>query len=251
MRRGPVVIAHRGSRFLWPENTMEAFAGAVALGVRHLETDVRITADGVVVCLHDATVDRTTDGAGPVGSLSFREVAALDAGFRHRSSAGFSHRGRGIRVPALEELVTSFPDVELVIDLKTPTAIEPLLGLFRSHRLHERAIVGSFCDRWLVELKRRSGGIIRTSTGARSTRRWLLASRLGLRPPRSDSLYVPLQLRGVPVVDTRLLEVARSFGVPVNVWTVNREDELERLARMGVDGLITDRPDLALAGARG
>src|SRR5690554_3867879 len=104
MAISPAVVAHRGSRYFWPENTMVAFEGAVATGVTHIETDLRVTADGVVVCHHDRTVDRTTDGSGPVDAMTFDELDRLDAGYRHRGDEGFPHRGSGVRVPALEEL---------------------------------------------------------------------------------------------------------------------------------------------------
>ncbi|MGH8916182.1 MAG: glycerophosphodiester phosphodiesterase family protein, partial [Acidimicrobiia bacterium] len=103
--RPPVAIAHRGSRLLWPENTMEAFSRAVSLGFRHVETDIRLTADGVLVCIHDPTVDRTTEGTGPVSGFDYESLSALDAGFRHGGAGGHRFRGKGIRVPTLEEVI--------------------------------------------------------------------------------------------------------------------------------------------------
>ena len=91
------VVAHRGSRILWPENTMLAFANALDLGADHLETDLRLTADGHVICFHDPTVDRTTEGTGPVSSFPLDDLRGLDAGFRHRMDGEFPFRGRGIR----------------------------------------------------------------------------------------------------------------------------------------------------------
>nr|PZN35517.1 MAG: hypothetical protein DIU67_03115 [Actinomycetota bacterium] len=244
----PVVVAHRGSRYLWPENTMVAFEGAVRAGATHIETDLRVTADGVVVCLHDPAVDRTTEGHGLVHSMEFARIRSLDAGYRHRGVGGFPYRGAGVKVPALEELVTSFPDVQLILEMKTGAVIPGLLRLFATYDLYDRAVVGSFGDRWLDEVRRASGGRIRTSTGLRATRRWVVAARTGRRPPRDAAvLHVPVGFRGVPVVDGRLVSLAHALEVPVFVWTVNRPDEMRTLAGLGVDGLITDRPDLALA----
>lgn len=225
---------------------MVAFEGAVATGVTHIETDLRATADGVVVCLHDPTVDRTTDGSGHVAALTFEELGRLDAGFRHRGDGGFPYRGVGAVVPALSELVTSFPDVQLVLEIKSSSVIPGLIGLFASHDLYERAVVGSFRERWLDEVRRASGGRIRTSTGTGRTRDWIIAARTG-RDPRVPvaALHVPLRFRGVPVVDERLVATAHRHGVPVHVWTVNRLEEMRMLTTLGVDGLITDRPDLA------
>jgi glycerophosphoryl diester phosphodiesterase len=247
----PVVIAHRGSRLLWPENTLEAYSAVVDMGVRHVETDVRITGDGRLLCLHDASVDRTTDGSGPVSSLTFSDLSELDAGYRHRTTEGFPFRGRGIRVPAFEELATSFPDVEIVVDLKTPWAIGELVRTVDRLRLHDRVVVGSFRDGWLAMVRKLSRGRIRISSGAATTRRWVLASRLGRMPRRvPDALHVPVQYGGVRVVDQVLIDRARDAGVPVNVWTVNDPVEMRRLAALGVDGLITDRPDLAEGAVR-
>lgn len=225
---------------------MVAFEGAVATGVTHVETDLRVTADGVVVCHHDRTVDRTTDGSGPVDAMTFDELDRLDAGYRHRGDEGFPHRGSGVRVPALEELLTSFPDLQLVLEVKDGSVVPGLLQLFETHDLYDRAVVGSFRERWLDEIRRASSGRVRTSTGTRGTRDWIVAARAGTRPrTRAAALHVPVRFRGIPVVDRRLIETARRQAVPVYVWTVNDPREMQRLADLGVDGLITDRPDLA------
>ena len=123
---------------------MEAFVGAVELGYRHLETDLRVTGDGVLVCLHDPTVDRTTDGSGPVTELSFDELSSLDAGYRQDGSRGSNLPGPGIRVPMLEEAVLAFPEVSFVVDLKTENLVKPLHDLIERLGLHDRLIVGLF-----------------------------------------------------------------------------------------------------------
>jgi glycerophosphoryl diester phosphodiesterase len=241
----PVAIAHRGSRLLWPENTMEAFSGAVALGYRHLETDLHLTRDGTLVCFHDHTVDRTTDGSGQVSELTFDELGKLDAGYRHVGSEGPVFRGKGLRVPSLEEAVLTFPDVAFVVDLKTEHLVGPLKDLIDRLALHDRLIVGSFSDRRLDEFRAVAGSRVATSTGAAASRSWLLASRLG-RGVRSDAaaLQLPRRSRGVKVVDSRLIEAAHGLGLQVHVWTVNRPAEMVEMLDLGVDGIITDRPDL-------
>src|SRR5690606_31895758 len=109
------VVAHRGSRILWPENTMLAFGSALDAGADHLETDLHATADGHLVCFHDHTVDRTTDGTGPVSRFDLAELRRLDAGYRHRLDGDFPFRGRGIRVPTLGEVLATFPDIGVVV----------------------------------------------------------------------------------------------------------------------------------------
>jgi glycerophosphoryl diester phosphodiesterase len=241
----PTAIAHRGSRLLWPENTMEAFSRAVSLGYRHLETDLHVSADGVVVCIHDPTVDRTTESAGPVVSLTYDDLSALDAGFRHRGPDGHVFRGMGLRVPTLEELVVSFPDVCVVVDLKSEGVVGPLSDLVDRLGLQERLIVGSFSDSRLDEFRAASPGGVATSTGAAVSRRWVAASRLG-RVVRSEAaaLQLPRWSRGVRVVTRPLLDLAHSVGLQVHVWTVNDPAEMEELLDLGVDAIITDRPDL-------
>lgn len=241
----PVAIAHRGSRLLWPENTMEAFAGAVSLGFRHLETDLHLTSDGVLVCHHDLTVDRTTDGSGKVVDHSFDQLTSLDAGYRHVGAEGHVFRGLGIRVPALEEAVLAFPEVSFVVDLKTDRSIEPLHRLVERLGLHDRLIVGSFSDRRLREFRALSEGRVATSTGAAASRSWLLASRIG-RGVRGESgaLQLPVRSRGIRVVDRRLVATAHAHGLQVHAWTVNDPAEMTALLDIEVDGIITDRPDL-------
>ena len=243
--RPPIAIAHRGSRLLWPENTMEAFSGAVSLGYRHIETDIHLTADRVLVCHHDLTVDRTTEGSGRVRDLTFEQLSELDAGYRHLRTEGLVFRGAGVRIPALEEVLLAFPEVSFVVDLKTDDLIDPLHQLIERLGLHDRLIVGSFSDRRLEEFRSVSRGRVATSTGAALSRSWLIASRVG-RGVRSEAraLQLPIRSRGVRVVDRRLVTAAHDRGLQVHVWTVNDPAEMTSLLDIGVDGIITDRPDL-------
>ena len=230
---------------LWPENTMEAFSGAVGLGYRHIETDLRLTRDGTLVCLHDHTLDRTTDGKGPVSEVTFDQLAEFDAGHQHRGPEGTVFRGKGIRVPTLEEAVLAFPDVCFVVDLKTENLVGPLNDLIDRLGLHDRLIVGSFSDRRLDEFRAVAGNRVATSSGAALARSWLLASRMG-RGVRCDAvaLQLPRRSRGIKVIDRRLVEAAHGLGLQVHVWTVNQPTEMSELLELGIDGIITDRPDL-------
>jgi glycerophosphoryl diester phosphodiesterase len=243
--RPPLAIAHRGSRLLWPENTMEAFSQAVSLGYRHLETDLHLTADGVLVCIHDHTVDRTTDGRGPVSQFALADLDRLDAGFRHGGADRHRFRAKGVRVPTLEEAVRSFPEVSFVVDLKTEDLVQPLTDLVERLGLHDRLIVGSFSDARLAEFRAASGGRVPTSTGSALSRAWLLASRMGRGVEcEASALQLPRRVRGVRVIDRRLVAVAHARGLQVHVWTVNEPVEMADLLDLGVDGIITDRPDL-------
>lgn len=236
---GPVAIAHRGSRLLWPENTMVAFQGAVSLGFRWLETDLHLASDGEVMCIHDDTVDRTTDGTGPVASLTRRELERLDAG---RAMTGFEGAGHG--VPGLDEVLLSFPDVNLVVDLKQDRLEKPLLALLRRLGAADRVVVGSFSDRRLRRLRRIGGGNVLTSAGPLAVGVVRLLSTVGRVPRVADALQIPERIGIVRLVDPRLVAGAKAAGMAVHVWTVNQPEDMHRLLEWGVTGIVTDRPDL-------
>jgi glycerophosphoryl diester phosphodiesterase len=243
--RPPVPIAHRGSRILWPENTDTSFQGAYDLGYRHFETDLHLTADGVLVCFHDPTVDRTTNATGRVEHMSLADLQALDPGYRHGTPDGFTFRESGAKIPTLQWLLTTFPDTSVVLDLKSDGLAEPLSALIDDMGAHDRLIVGSFSDARLAKFRAITNGRVPTSVGPTIARLWVLASRVGRGGGgEGDALQLPPRMRGVRVVDERLVEAAHRAGLQVHVWTVNEPTEMTRLLDMGVDGLITDRPDL-------
>ena len=242
-REAPFAAAHRGSRLLWPENTMPAFQGAYDLGVRVFETDLHATADGVLVAFHDATLERTTDAVGPISDRSIDDLGGIDAGHRFEREGDHPHRARGVRIPTLEEVVSTFPDVALILDMKAP-GLEPLLaGLIERLDLAERVIVGSFSDARLRRFRHMAGHVA-TSAGPREAlagraRSW---ARLASASP-ADVFQVPVRA-GVRVVDRAFVAAAHAADKHVHVWTVNEESEMRRLLDLGVDGIITDRPDL-------
>lgn len=240
----PFGVAHRGSRLLWPENTMEAFAGAVALGFDWLETDLHLTRDGVIVCIHDDTLDRTTDASGLVSERTWSEVEALDAGHRHEMEGDVPFRGRGIRVPTLEELATTFPHTRLIVDLKQDGLEAPLWDLIVRLDLAERVIVGSFSDARLRRFRRLSGGRVATSTGPmRSVSAWL-GALAGRAPALAPSVQFPETVGRLRPITARSVTGLKRGGIQVHVWTVNEPDRMLALLDIGVDALITDRPDL-------
>ncbi len=241
----PIAIAHRGSRTLWPENTMMAFQGAVDLGYRYLETDLHISADGALVCLHDDTLERTTDGKGKVWQRHLADLRKLDAGFRFDSMHHFPERGTGVTIPTLEELVTTFPGAVITLDLKQPGLEAPLVAAIEQFKLWDRVIVGSFSDVRLRRFRTLAGDRVATSAGPLETLRFVLSARAGRSAAiRADALQVPVRQGRVTVVDRVVVEAARKLGKQVHVWTINDPDDMAELLDLGVDGLITDRPDL-------
>lgn len=242
--RLPLAIAHRGGRLLWPENTITAFSEAVGLGFRWVETDLHLTSDGVVVCLHDHTLERTTDGRGPVGSLTFDELQGLDAGWHHVVDGETPFRGRGVRVPALEEVVTAFPDLRLVVELKRDGLAAPLTELIRRHDLWGRLVVGSKRDSRLREVRAMTGGRLATSTGSGEALRVWLGAWWGRAPRLAEAVQAPRRYLGLPLVTPRTVVECHRAGMQVHVWTVDDPDEMDLLLDWGVDGIMSDRPDL-------
>ena len=224
---------------------MIAFGNALESGAHHLETDLHITADGHLVCFHDDDVDRTTDGTGPVSSYTLADLRKLDAGYRHRVDGDFPFRGRGIRIPTLGEVLATFPDVGVVVDLKQDGLEGPLVEVLDKLDAWHRVIVGSFSDERLERVHRVSQGKVIRSGGMRAVRRWWATSRAGRPGPAGyAALQVPPTWGGLRVVDSRFVETAHAAGLVVHVWTVNHPDEVKTLRDLGVDAVITDRIDL-------
>jgi len=224
---------------------MEAFSRTVGLGYRWIETDIHVTADGVVVCLHDPTLERTTNGEGEVTRLPWREVRELDAGYTHHADRGLPFRGRGVRIPSLEEVATAFPDLRMVLELKADHTEEPLLRLIRRLRLGDRVIIGSFSDARLARMRELSNGEIATSTGEKEVARLVRAAWVGRRAhTRNAALQIPPRSGLTPLVTRRTVKAYHRMGLQVHVWTINQPARMERLLDRGVDGIMTDRPDL-------
>lgn len=239
---GPLAVAHRGGAGLAAENTLEAFTRSHALGVRYLETDVRATADGQLVAFHDATLDRATTQHGRVRERTLAELTRVHV------------RGGGDSVLGLAELFDAFPDSCFTVDVKEPAVIEPLARLLRTDGLAERVCLAAARGAWLQRLAERTDGRVTTALSWRALAQ--LASprgslpAWGLRPVgrRGDAAasfaHVPLRLGRLPVFRHDLLRRAHASGVRVLVWTVNDAPTMHRLLADGVDGIITDRPDL-------
>ncbi|HSF15576.1 MAG TPA: glycerophosphodiester phosphodiesterase [Vicinamibacteria bacterium] len=247
----PVVIAHQGGRGLWPENTLLAFEKADALGVDMIEMDLRSTADGEIVVIHDATVDRTTNGQGRVGDLASREVLQLDAAFAFEGPDGsFPYRDRGITVPSLASVLAKLPHARLNVEMKefTPELARQLCGSLKEFAAEHRVLVAAF-EHDAMTAFREDCPEVATSATAREGLFFYQAHRLGL-----GSLYrspavvfqVPEFFGDIHVIDASFLEWTRRTNVRVQAWTVNDPKDMERLLEMGVSGILTDYPDRLL-----
>lgn len=244
---GPIAIAHRGGADEAPENTLPAFAGAIALGYRWLETDAHATRDGVVVAFHDARLDRVTDAAGAISQLRIEEVEAADAGavFTPDGGATFPFRGGGVRVPRLEELLSRWPQARVNVDPKSDAVVGPLCALLDRLGAWPRVCVGSFSDARLRRVRALAAGRACTSMGPKAVAVARLASLAGTLPRQgADCLQVPLRQGRIPIVTPRFVRAAHRAGMPVHVWTIDDEPTMERLLDLGVDAIMTDRPRL-------
>ena len=229
----PIAMAHRGGAIEHLENTMPAFQACVDMGYRYLETDVRVTADGVLVVFHDPTLERITDRKGRVDHLSWDEV---------------SHARIGGREPILrlEDLLGAWPDVRFNLDIKAAGVLAPLVRTVRRLGVVDRICLGSFSDARLAAARRLFGPSMCTSLGPRG----VAALRLSSYSPRAAGLVriqagcaqVPLQLGGRALVDERFIAAAHARDLQVHVWTVDTQEEAAAMLDLGVDGVMTDRP---------
>jgi glycerophosphoryl diester phosphodiesterase len=247
----PVNLAHRGASALAPENTIEAFRLAVEAGAGGLELDVHMTRDGHIVVIHDATVDRTTSGTGAVSEMTLDELRRLDAGHNFSPDGGPArpYRGRGVRVPTLEEVLEEFPAVAVNIEIKagTPGIEETVLGVLREANALGRALVVSTPHDIVKRFRKVSGGHVSTGASRWEIGVFYISSKFRLERlvrPAYDALQVPLRHRGIPVVTPRFVRAAHARGVRVDAWTINQADEMRRLLDLGVDVIMTDRPGM-------
>ena len=227
---GVLAFAHRGGAGDWPENTMPAFEGAVALGYRYLETDVHATADGVLLAFHDDRLDRVTDGRGLIADLTWAEVRGALVDGREP-------------IPLLTDILEAWPHARVNIDPKDDGAVPVLAEVIRRTGSVDRVCCGAFSDSRLARLRRLVGPGLCTSLGPRATARLRAASfRLPCGPLPGPCVQVPHRYRGRALVDERFVAAAHGRDLQVHVWTVDEPDEMEELLDLGVDGIMTDRP---------
>lgn len=248
-RRRPLVMAHRGGMGLWPENTLYAFERAVSMGVDVLEMDVHSTSDDVLVVMHDDTVDRTTDGSGPIHSLAFQELSRLDAGYDWTPDAGqtFPYRGQGIAVPALEEVFLAFPGTPMSVEIKQaePSIALHLCQMICDSDMADRVLVASFHEQALREFRGACPQVASTAYKNEVLTLFILG-RVYLGPlfdAKFEALQVPESHSGLRILTPHFVSAAHNRNVQVHAWTINEQEGMRRLIEVGVDGIVTDYPD--------
>jgi glycerophosphoryl diester phosphodiesterase len=249
IQRRPLVMAHRGGAGLWPENTMHSFERAVDLGVDVLETEIQGTADNILVLMHDSTVDRTTNGSGPISSFTLEELKTLDAGYNWSADGGqtFPFRGSGITVPTLEELCTALPTVRINIDIKQekPSLVASLCKTIRTFDMVDKVMVASFSSK-VLKAFRRGCPEVTTSAGTGEVALFFLMNLVflgGFYRSGFQAFQIPEHSSGLRVLTKRFVKTAHDLNLAVHVWTINETMDMQRLLELGVDGIITDYPD--------
>ena len=251
----PLVIAHQGGDGVWPGDTMYAFEKAVEIGVDVLEMDAHITKDGQIVLMHDEEVQRTTDGTGLIDDLTLAELKRLDAAYDWSSDGGktFPYRGQGIQVPTLDELFQKFPQMRYVIEIKlteNPTD-GPLCDLIRRYNMQDKVMIASFHDVAMQNF-RQTCPEVATSASRTEVRNFVLLGKVFLSAfmaPQYQSIqppYDPKESLNIPIMTERFVREAHAKNIRVEPWTVNDPKLMRQYIEWGVDGIITDRPDVMI-----
>ncbi len=209
---------------------MAAFAAAVDLGFRYLETDVHLTRDGVLVAFHDEGLQRLSGRPETIAELAWRDLATVRVGGEHA-------------IPRFDEVLEAWPDVRLAVDPKHDPATEPLIAALKRADAIDRVCVGSFSGRRLATARRLGGPRLCTGLSPKEVGQ-LQAAAVGVpvRLKAGACAQVPVAAKGVRLVHQRFVDAAHAAGLAVHVWTVDDANEMRRLLDLGVDGIMTDRP---------
>ncbi len=247
----PLVFAHRGGAKLAPENTMPAIDHGMALGADGLEIDVQLSADGIPIVIHDTTLDRTTDRSGPVKALTAAELARVDAGYRFEKDGQHPFRGLGIGVPLLDDVLAKHPNTRVIIEMKgwQPELARAVAASVKRAEAVDRICVGSFHQGSVDAMRAEHPHII--TSASQGEARWTLHRSWVRWPWVSRQPYfafqVPEYAGRMRVVSSAFVRQVHKQGHVLQVWVVNERDDIRRLLDWGVDGIISDRPDIAVA----
>ena len=242
--RGPRVFAHRGLAFApdgspaAPENTAAAFADAIAIGAAYVETDVHASSDGIAVISHDPSLDRVAGRPGRVSDLTLAQLQAIDLG-----------GGQGFR--SLAAVLAEFPATRFNIDIKSLDAVQPTVDAILAADASDRVLVTSFSEARRVAAVRQLPGVA-TSAGASRFAVALLAGKVGLSwlvriaLRDIDCVQVPMSHLGLRITTPPMIRRLHAAGVEIHVWTINDAKTMRALLDLGVDGIVTDRADVAM-----
>ncbi|MEO5904387.1 MAG: glycerophosphodiester phosphodiesterase [Gemmatimonadaceae bacterium] len=242
------VIGHRGNRAYAPENTMESFRQAVALGADAIEFDVRLSADGIPVVHHDPTVTRTTDGTGEIARMNYVALKDLDAGasFTRDSGKTYPYRGAGHHIPKFEDVIEAFPSTPFLIEIKDSLAATGIREIIERHKAEWRCLIDSM-DGLAVRHFENSSIAVGAARGEVASLMKQVLLRRRVPPMKYKALCVPLSYNGLPLPVRRFAKVAAEHDCRVHVWTVNDPATAVSLWNDGINGIISDDPALMLS----
>jgi glycerophosphoryl diester phosphodiesterase len=248
----PRIIGHRGAAGEAPENTLPSFQRALDDGAGFVELDVHGTADGVVVIIHDKTVNRTTDGHGRVDELSLREIKRFDAGYRFTKDGGrtYPYRGQRIEIPTLAELFSSLPQIRAIIEIKqsNPPIVKKVIEIVRNACKERDVLLATENDEIMAEIRAAlEDSDTPIATGfcygeVAAFIAWLERGCAERYRPPGQAMQLPCEFGGRTLISAQTVAAAHALGVEMFVWTINDPAEMDRLLGLGVDGIIIDYP---------
>ncbi|MFJ7404725.1 MULTISPECIES: glycerophosphodiester phosphodiesterase [unclassified Lysinibacillus] len=253
----PIILAHRGGAHLEPEHTMLAFEKSAQLGVDGFEIDIRLTKDEEIIVYHDATVERTTDGYGSVSEMTLAEINALNHGYQFEDLAGeFPYRNKKVDVVTLRELLESYPNMLINIDIKdAPDTYEGSLMPSKLWRLIEEleaenhVVVTSFYGEQIDRFNLYAQNQVALGAGESDVRKAFasFSSQFGhLYHPKVDVFQIPPKSGVVSLDSPKFIQFLNNLNIPVHYWTINDSVTMKKLINNGAKGIITDRPDIAV-----
>ncbi|MEE9320280.1 MAG: glycerophosphodiester phosphodiesterase [Granulosicoccus sp.] len=249
--RAPRIYAHRGSMLMAPENTAQAFDFAVSAGADVLETDVRLSRDGVVVVTHDAKLDRTTNGQGLVRNWNMRDMAKLSACCNFVDLKGQSYRGVHAGLMTLDELFVRYPGIGINIDIKDPepAAAKAVAAVVERHADNADVTIGSFHAPTLRQFREMAPQIstaaVQSEVAALWFGRFLSAEKTFPKKLPYNYLQIPTRYRGIPLSTPAFIKTVHALNIKTVYWTINKTSHMQTLVDRGAAGIVTDRPDLA------
>jgi len=228
----PAGFAHRGGTDIAPGNTMASFHHAVDKGYQYIETDVRLTADGVLVLFHDDDLSPTTDSSGAIEDQTWAQLSKVRIDGHHP-------------IARLDELVETFPNVKLNIEPKSDRTVEALASFIADRVLVEKVCVGSFSGERVRRIRRLLGPRLCTSPGPLGVAICLMAAIVWPRwTPPYGCVQIPASFKSIPILRPWLVRRLHRLGLQVHVWTINDRPTMIRLLDWGVDVIMTDRVEL-------
>lgn len=254
----PMVIAHQGGDGIRPSETMLAYENAAALGVDVLEMDIHMTRDGIIILNHDDTVDRFANGMGKIKEMTLAQIKELDAAYywapnkvKPRSDgATYPYRGQGLKMVALTEIFEKFPNYRMNIEIKQvePSVAAQFCSVIRQYKMSDKVLVASFHQPAMDDFRRACPEVATSATQNETTIFFVLNTLFlsGVYSPPTQSVQVPEYSSGLHVLTKGFVDGSRSRRMETHAWTINTEEDMKRILALGVDGIITDYPDVLL-----